>query len=350
MFKHILVPLDGSTRAETALPIAARVARATGSSIVLLQVVNIPMNYGYGGNVGMSYGYESSLDTTPLVSEEINEIEEAKATAYLTRIAHSDLFTGIVTTTGVVFGRPVSCILALAEQQAVDLIVLCSHGRTGFLRWMLGSVAQGVIHHSRVPVLILHEQGSKPPVLPADATRPLCVTVALDGSSLAETALLPAAHLIAALAQPAPGVVHLLHVVTPSTFATDKDVLPQRDAEEAQQAQAYLQLVREHLLTQTSSLNLQVTWSVTPAQDAAETVVITAEKGTGSTGGNGCDVVAMATHGRGGIERWVMGSVTERVLGATTVPVLVVRPSQETVHLEESKKHQQEASPFVRKG
>ena len=56
MFEHILVPLDGSTRAKEALPIAARVARASGSSVVLLQVVSFPMSYGYGGGLGMSYG------------------------------------------------------------------------------------------------------------------------------------------------------------------------------------------------------------------------------------------------------------------------------------------------------
>jgi nucleotide-binding universal stress UspA family protein len=193
-------------------------------------------------------------------------------------------------------------------------------------------VAQRFIHHSRVPVLVLREGGAALPALNADAVRPLCVTVALDGSPLAETALLPAAHLVAALAQPAQGVVHLLHVVKLRTSASDEDVLSQRDAEEVEHAQVYLQDVREHLLAQTSDLNLRVTWSVTPAQDVAGTIVTTPEKEMGSTGENGCDVLAMATHGHGGVEQWVMGSVTERVLGASTVPVLVIRPSQGALH------------------
>ncbi len=344
MFEHILVPLDGSTRAEAALPIAARVARAAGSSVVLLQAVSLRMSYGYGSGLSMSYGYGglgmysmgygygSGLGATPLLSEKVNETEQADATAYLTRLAHSDLFAGITTTTDVVFGQPAPQILALVEQQEVNLLVLCSHGRTGLTRWLLGSVAQRVIHHSRVPVLVLREEDSIPPALHADAVRPLCVAVALDGSPLAETALLPAAHLIAALAQHAQAVVHLLHVVKPSMFAADTDVLSQHDAEEVEQAQAYLKRVREHLLAQTSGLNLRVTCSVTPAQDVAETIVTTAEKGTGGTGENGCDILAMATHGHGGIERWVMGSVTERVLGASTVPVLVIRPPQGALH------------------
>lgn len=336
MFKHILVPLDGSARAERALPIAASIARAVGGSVVLLQVVNIPMNYGYGSSLGMSYGYESSLDTTPLISEVVSDIEEADATRYLTRIAHSDLFTGITTTAEVVIGRVALQILSLVEQQGVDLIVLCSHGRTGFLRWVLGSVTHHILHHSGVPVLVVREEGLISPVPQADAARSLCITVALDGSPLAETALLPAAHLVSALAQSAQGVVHLLHVVTPSTVVAGKDIFSHR-AEDVEQAQTYLQQVREHLLAQTHDLNLQVTWSVTPAQDAAETIVTTAEKGIESTGGNGCDLLALATHGHGGVARWVMGSVTERVIGATTVPVLVVRPSQELLHTAESK-------------
>ncbi len=94
MFEHILVPLDGSTRAENALPIAASIARATGSSVVLLQVISIAMNYGYGSmgyssGLGMVYG--GSMDATPLVSEQVSETEQAEATAYLTRIAHSEL-------------------------------------------------------------------------------------------------------------------------------------------------------------------------------------------------------------------------------------------------------------------
>ena len=332
MFKHILVPLDGSTRAEVALPIAARVAHATGGSVGLLQVVSIPTNYEYGGGLNQNYGYGSGLYAPSLITEEVRETEQADATAYLTGLANSNLFAGISTSTSVVFGSPGPQILALAEQQAVDLIVLCSRGRTGFTRWVLGSVAQRVIHHSRVPILVLHDGEAPLPALHADTAHSLCAVVAVDGSPLAETALLPAAHLVSALAQPTQGILHLLYVVEPSIFGANEDVLSQRNAEEMEHAQAYLKGVREHLLAQTSDLNLQITWSVTPAQDVAETTVSTTEKGTESRGGNECDLLVMATHGRGGIERWVMGSVTERVLTATTVPMLVVRPPQDASH------------------
>jgi nucleotide-binding universal stress UspA family protein len=351
MFEHILVPLDGSIRAEAALPIAARIAHAAGSSVALLQVVSISMGYdGYGSDLGMSAGYGggglgagvvygggtigmgNNLGVIPHIAEKASETEHTEATTYLTRLVTSDQFAGIAPTTNVVFGRPAPEILALMDQQAIDLIILCNHGRTGFLRWVLGSVAQRVIHHSPVPVLVLHEEGATTPALHADATHPFCVTVALDGSLLAETALLPAAHLAAALAQPTQGVVHLLSVVKPSMFTTNSDILSQHDTEAMERVQAYLQNVRERLLMETSDLHLQVTWSVTPAQDVAETIVTGAE----GTGENKSDVIAIATHGHGSIERWVMGSVTERVIGAATVPVLVVRPPHDVLLTEKS--------------
>lgn len=318
MFERILVPLDGSTRAEAALPIAARVARATGSSVVLLQVTSPPMSD------GIIYGYGSGQGATATISESVGEREEIEAAAYLTRIARSDLFEGIATTTEVDVGSPAPQILALAEQSSVNLIILCSHGRTGLTRWVLGSVAQRVIHHSHVPVLVLREGGSALTM----TGRPLRAVVAVDGSPIAETALIPAAHLVAALSQHTQGVLHLLHVVKPYVSLSDEDAISHHDREEVEQAQVYLQRVRERLLAQTSDLNLQITWSATLAQDAAETIVTTAEKETESTGEKSCDVLAMATHGRGGIEHWVMGSVTERVLEATTLPMLVIRPSQ----------------------
>lgn len=324
MFKHILVPLDGSTRAEAALPIAARIARAMGNSVALLQVVSIPMDYGYG------------LEATPLISETASETEQTEAATYLTHLANSDLFASISTTTDVVFGSPGPQILALAEQREVNLIVLCSHGRTGLTRWVQGSVAQHVIHHSHIPMLVLRDGGAPLPALHVDTSRPLYAVVAVDGSPLAETALLPAAHLVAAFSQHAQGILHLLHVIEPYAFGTDTDVLVQSNAEEVEHAQTYLQGVCERLFAQTHDLNIQVTWSVASAQDVAETIVTTAEQGTESTGGNGCGLLVMATHGRGGVERWVMGSVTQRVLEATTVPMLVVRPSQATLHIEET--------------
>ena len=79
-----------------------------------------------------------------------------------------------------------------------------------------------------------------------------------------------------------------------------------------------------------ANLNLPVTWSVAIETDVAAGIVSVAENGE-DTAGVGvfgrCDVIAMATHGRGGMQRWALGSITERVLHATSLPLLVVRPT-----------------------
>jgi len=320
MFQRLVVPLDGSQRAARAVPTAAGIARATNGTIVLLQVVSLPVEYPGG------------LAPAPIVTDELIEQDLAETNDYLAAVAHSESLKGLHVQTEVEFGLAGEQILGVVESHAADLVVLCSHGRTGFKRWALGSVAHRVIHNSHVPVLVLREGGQSLPVAHADAARPLCTMVALDGSPLAETALLPAAHLIAALARPSQGVVHLMHVIKPFPATPDASVSPEHEAEATERAQAYLKGVRERLLAQTSDLNLLVTWSVTLAQDVAETLVTTAEEKVGGPQENNCDVLAMATHGRSGVTRWVMGSVTERVLEATTLPMLVVRPLQAGSH------------------
>jgi nucleotide-binding universal stress UspA family protein len=111
MFQRILVPLDGSPRAEQALPVAAWLARASGGSAVLLQVVTPPIDYGGG------------LAQAPLLTEQVIESELAKASSYLDQVAKSRELAEIKTTTDVVFGLPAPNILDAAMSNSADLIV-----------------------------------------------------------------------------------------------------------------------------------------------------------------------------------------------------------------------------------
>ena len=319
MFQRILVPLDGSSRAERALPVAARVARVSGGSILLLQVVSPPIDYGGG------------LAQAPFLTEQVIETELAVSSGYLDRVAKARELTGLETTTEVLFGLPAQDILAEAESQSVDLIIMCSHGRTGFTRWVLGSAAQKVVRHSPVPVFVLREGEFVPPVSHADAARPTSVLVALDGSLLAEAALVPAANLVAALAAPGKGALHLMQVIKPLATTADEGFTTQLNEEAVERAKAYLMAMKERLQETLKGLNLSITWSIALDADAADAITSTAEQEEqegGAEGFTGCDLIAMSTHGRGGLERWVMGSVTERVLGATKLPLLVVRPEK----------------------
>jgi len=321
MFQRILVPLDGSTRAERAIPVAARIARASGGAVVLVRAVNVAIGF-WPSLAGEAPGVHSALDANQAVADE-----------YLARIKQVPELADITTETRIVFGPASPAILAAAASAQADLMVLCSHGYTGMTRWALGSVAEKVARHAQVPVLVLREAGPEPAGPHPDVTRPLRALVALDGSVLAKAALEPAASLIAALAAPAQGAVHLVRVVKP--------VIPDQEGKDPEEQEHFLfkakrylsatvEQMRAGLVAPTlAHLRLPVTWSVTIDTDVAEGIVRVAENGEDAAGAGvfgRCDFIAMATHGRGGVQRWAMGSITERVLSATRLPLLIVRP------------------------
>lgn len=97
-------------------------------------------------------------------------------------------------------------------------------------------------------------------------------------------------------------------------------------------AKTYLRSITEHLREGIASkLKLAVSWSVALDTNIAHTIIRVAENGEDAEGAGvfgGCDLIAMSTHGRGGLQRWAMGSVTERILQGTRLPLLIVRPQK----------------------
>ena len=181
MFERILVPVDGSPGAERAIPAAARIARAFSSSIILLNVVTPPI----------SPGKYSVPEEYP--KADIDE-ELAEATNYLHKIAQS-VELGIITTeVHTLVGAVAPTILSCTQSLHADLIIMCTHGHTGFKRWRLGSVAEKVIRHAPIPVFVLPEIGPEPAAADQQAVHAL---VALDGSPISEAMLEPAASLTA---------------------------------------------------------------------------------------------------------------------------------------------------------
>jgi len=328
MFQSSIVPLDGSEYAEQALPVAARLARASGGSLLLLQVI-IPYYY---GEAAWSAGLP-----VPLIRGRVeDELEDAKR--YLATVAGSAQLAGIDVTTEVRIGQPAEVIFSLAQANQSDLIVIFSHGHTGPKRWMLGSTAQKIARYSTIPVLILRS-GMAPLLAPSTVvTRSLRIMVALDGSKLAETVLIPAAHLSATLSAPQRGSLHLVRILRlPTSFEYGQsDNLSKTRAAETLEAKTYLQTI-EHRLREgeLAQLNLKVTSLVTSDLDVAQRLIFIAENYPSDDGIFGCDMIAMATHGRSGVARWLMGSVAERVLSATFLPLLIVRPQKEAFMAQE---------------
>jgi nucleotide-binding universal stress UspA family protein len=320
MYTRILVPLDGSARAESALPVAARIVRASGAALVLVQVATIPVMLDTTAPVSCS---------TELLVQVIDEAED-----YLQTVAIERQLAGVRVLTAALFGAVAQTILAVASSYQCDLIVMTSRGRTGARRWLLGSVAQKVVRSSLMPVLVLHEGGSIPLEMRPDGD-PVRALVTLDGSVTAKAALEPAARLVTALASPGRGALHLLRVVKPPPVDGQKLSAVQVESlqdEAMRKARSYMRAVARHLQVSRQDLPpLSITWSVVCGDDIAQAIITAAESGEDAKGAGPaghCDLIAMATHGRSGLQRWVLGSVTERVLSATRLPVLIARPSE----------------------
>jgi nucleotide-binding universal stress UspA family protein len=314
MYERILVPLDGSKLAEQALPVAQRIAHASGGQITLLQVVARP--------TPISSMYVSDSTYASWIERDV-----AVAREYLERVIQDPLLREHTITTRVEVGTPAAVILDVAEAEGSDLLVLSSHGRTGAALWLIGSVAEHVARQAAVPALVLRPaRGAETEPLHATAERPLRALVGLDGSRFAEEALDAAATLMLALAGPHQAAVHITVALEPEPVG---DLGPQENRA-LQGTRMYLMQVAERL--QALHPQLLVGWSVVREADAAKALLElaqpaapTATTAPGETPG-GFDVIAMATHGRSGIARWTLGSVTERVLHKTTLPILVVPP------------------------
>jgi nucleotide-binding universal stress UspA family protein len=323
MFQRMVVPLDGSPRAERAIPVAARLARASGGTVVLLRVAGLPT------------AFVPSPSADPWTIQTIIDADVVEAKRYLQDVARLHHLTGVRVETEVVVGAAATAILSVAKARHVDLIVLCSHGYTGMKRWVLGSVAEQVARYAPVPVLLLREGGPALVGTPPHAEGPLRALVPLDGSVYAREALVPAAQLIAALAAPGPCALHLSRVVVLPESAQISQSEREAILREAKQyLSATVDQLREGLLASPAAdLKLAITWSVTTDDDIAAGILRVAEEGEEAHEARELgrsDLIAMVTHGSSGLPHWAMGSVTERVLHATSLPLLIVRPAEVT--------------------
>jgi len=323
MYKRILIPLDGSARAERAIPIAARIARALGGSVILLRVATAPVDT---GKYSSTSGYV----------EETVDADVTGATNYLENIAGLNELAGIKTEVKTLTGAIAPSILSAAQSFHVNIIVMCSHGYTGFKRWALGSVADKVTCHSPVPVFVLREGEPEPATADHQPVRAL---VAVDGSTLSEAVVEPAAYLAEALAESTSqqGALHLLRVVdlpvSGGKFKSDAHIDTGLKEQVKHEDEEYLATL-VHRLSEggdLAHLDLAITSSVEVDPDVAEAIVKKSEQ-------EKFDFIAMATHGRGGVQDWAMGSVSKRVLHATMLPLLIMRPQEIHIRPESKEK------------
>jgi len=333
MFQRILVPLDGSARAEEAIPAAAYIARTTGASLFLVRVISPSLTY--------TNTYPYSWESTTLMQRMLEQAQ-AEAHDYLSRIVLTEQLDCIHHQLVVLDGKAVSCILQFVRENQIDLIVMRSHGTTGIMRWLLGSVARGIVRRSPVPALIIRDACAPAVVRPEELQHTFRILVPLDGSPFAESALLPAAQLCVAFASPTQGAIHLMQTIhhIREGGGQQKELVARMNKEAHAEAEAYLKNVEQRFYTgDLAQFHLQVSSSVVPHSDHAEIWKrIIEEAGQAQLKSLSaptpvevpncadCDIIAMATHGRHGLEHLLEGSVTESVLDASTYPLLVVHP------------------------
>jgi nucleotide-binding universal stress UspA family protein len=300
MIRTILVPLDGSRFAETALPLAVRLTRAAHGRLQLVMAhETVPTLLPAGAPMWD-------------LPEESGKREQAQA--YLARTA-ACLPAG---------GKPIEYELidgeagpALAERimlAAPDLVVMATHGRGTIGRLWRGSVADYLVRQVSVPILLVRPDRQSGMGAGTGFRK---ILVPLDLSDTSDLILEP----VKALARITQSHLTLVHVVEsafdPTLPSTPMNALPAADLLEAERQQAQRHLDRSAARLRKDGLSV-ATRVVTGALVAG--TLLDALRA-------GCfDVVALTTHGRGGLKRALMGSVASRLILEAAQPVLVLRP------------------------
>jgi nucleotide-binding universal stress UspA family protein len=276
MMKSILVPTDGSPLSERALPLALELAEAQQAELHLVQGVEyLPW---------LDVGPDGFVDAA--VYQQVMDALDAQAQQNLQALAEHAASRGVPVMTAIFHGSPGAGLLDYEAQTHPELVVMATHGRTGLARFARGSVADMVVREGIAPVLLVRPFGPQP-------TTTQRAVVPLDGSALAERAL----PIVASLAgRPLQSVV-LVRAV--------------QDSDERLVEATCLSVIANRIHAMGLAVELDL-----PLRPPGEAIVRAAAE---------ADLVIMATHGRGGLDRLRHGSVAEQVLREGSTPVLLVR-------------------------
>lgn len=299
MYTRMLIPLDGSKLAENVLPYARTLAGALDLRIELLSVVDT-MDFARTTHAG------HVRDFDPIIEAAVREGEQ-----YLEGVARS--FTGRKVTCVVEKGQADQIIIEKAAGDKETLIGMATRGRSGIHRWLMGSVAEKVLRGATNPLLLVRgdEEGK------SDGAATLkSIVVPLDGSKLAETVLPRAVDLAKKLG---------LEIVLTRAYQIPLSSYGVADAAYIPNPNALMNVVKEeagaYLETKVNELRqngIEKVSSILLLGSGADEIIDLAR----TTPDN---LIAMCTHGRSGVKRWALGSVTEKVVRHSGDPVLVVR-------------------------
>ena len=306
MYRKILIPLDGSPFAEFALGPGLALAGALSARVELVTVQDPVPTFAFG---------EWDTDPQAWRRDSVEEVAQ--------RIAGE---TGLEAGTGVRVGPVEDELLEEIRESDADLVVLATHGRGPFSRFWIGSVADALVRKSPRPVLLVRpEEDEEPAIDRRDLFRK--VLVPLDESPESE-AVLAHVRALASLSEMEIVLLHVVHFPTefissypPDTVQMNEEIVEQGH----ERAKAYLAEIASDLEADGLNVTTRVRVEVHPASG----IVQAAEE-------EGVDLVTMSTHGRGGLGRTFLGSVTDKVIRAVHVPVLSVRPEEASSGLAET--------------
>jgi nucleotide-binding universal stress UspA family protein len=296
MLKNILVPLDCLPVDEAALPYAQALAGRTRASLTLLHAA-------------------SATPTLAAISErEEPALEDSER--YLSDIAARLRDEGSNIHVAALYGQPAQSIISNIASRNIDLVVMATHDPTRARRWARGSIAETVIGHTGGPVLLIRASTGAPLADRIRTQRPVLV-VPLDGSELAEAALPIARDLAVAL----PGKLVLVGVVphvglpAPARRGAPASLAEQDFQQVKDEARAYLESAASQLGSE-----LETGIAIRSGEPGREIDQEAEEMGAAA--------VVMATHGRTGISRALLGSVAGQVVHSGSTPVLLVHSAK----------------------
>jgi len=295
MYKRILVPLDGSDTAEIVLPYVEEITAKLGAEIVLVSVSE-------PAAAGVDHLHHSYLEQTKeQVQRQLEDWRGKEKAKVQSRV---------------LMGEPASEILGYADESNVDLIAMASRGRSSQGPWLLGNVAAKVLRATGRLLLLIRAPASDTALQEKRLVKRILVP--LDGSGVGAAAI---PH-VEALAQALGAELVLFQVLETVTTWTGLEAgasqhMPQGEENILASALPYLEGVEQRL-----NKRGLTTSSVAALGSPADQIISYAEA-------HDIDLIAMSTHGRSGIGRWVFGSVTDKVLHAGNTAVLVVRATKE---------------------
>ncbi|HEY7636280.1 MAG TPA: universal stress protein [Gemmatimonadales bacterium] len=302
-FRSILVPLDGSSTAERAVPLAIAVAQRTRSKIRLALVHQTLIAPVYSGTERLYTSIELS----------VRKSEKEYLRGWTDQIRER---SGRPVTAVTLTGSIAPALEEYVRNTSVDLVVMTTHGRGLLRRAWLGSVADHMVRSLEIPVLLVRSTEAQPAETPTAQLGNILVP--LDGSPLAEAALEPAM----ALARACDVEIDLVQVIEPLVFPTDSQMLPAVGYDEK------LTMIRRDAANDyLNDIAERVRADGIKASSAAVLGVTVAEALLELAGPERYGIIAIATHGRGGLRRLALGSVADKLIRAADIPVLVCHPS-----------------------